>query len=290
MLNDSTLPATFRVADQASLDGQAATTRSIRLSLWFGVLAAACGLLASSQDLHVETPAAGIAGLGFAGSLLLTLRLQRNRSQEQWFAGRAVAESARSLAWRYATGGDPFPVDAGAAADTEFEAQLIEARLRGDGLVPPPKEESEISAEMRTSRASSLPVRREGYLVGRIDDQIGWYTGKSDLNRVQAGVWSRATALANVVGISAAVAQFLGVLSIDVFGFAAAAAGAATAWTQTRQHTVLHAAYSDAAQDLANARQRLGAADDEESWSHLVGQAEEAISREHTMWIARAGG
>ena len=69
---------------------------------------------------------------------------------------------------------------------------------------------------------------------------------------------------------------------------AGAAAGAATAWTQTRQHVVLEASYADAAIDLANARERLEREMTEDEWAEEVGTAEEAISREHTMWIARS--
>ena len=73
----------------------------------------------------------------------------------------------------------------------------------------------------------------------------------------------------------------------------AAAAAAAAAWTQMRQHRTLAAAYGLAAQELTLSRPLLEHVDDEAEWSRAVADAEDAISREHTTWLARrskAGG
>ena len=198
-----------------------------------------------------------------------------------------VAESARSLAWRYAAGGDPFPRSNDADADAVFAEQIAEARTRAHGLFDH-GEGDEITATMRTARALPLKERQRQYLQYRIDDQVAWYSNKSVLNGQKADLWRRASGFANGVGITAAFVQFMEWVTIDLIGFAAAAAGAATAWTQTRQHVVLQASYADAAIDLANARERLAREMSEDEWAEEVGTAEEAISREHTMWIARS--
>lgn len=287
MLNDATLPATFRSADQASLRGQALTVRAIKWSLAFVVMAAVLGTLSDTEELKEMTLnlGAAIASAAFVISLMLTTGLEKSRYQERWFAGRAVAESARSLAWRYAAGGDPFPLT-DETADAAFAQQIAEARTRAHGLFTHGAGE-EITAAMRDARALPLEQRRQQYLTNRIDDQIGWYSSKSELNGRKATRWRRIGGAANGVGIAAATIQIFENLPLDILGVAAAAAGAATAWTQTRQHVVLQAAYGDAAIDLANARERLAREMTEAEWAEEVGTAEEAISREHTMWIAR---
>lgn len=286
MLNDDTLPATFRTADEASLRGQARTVRAIKGSLLFIVGAAALGAMSHIDLIGGLNFYALFAGAAFVVSLTLTTGLERSRSQERWFAGRAVAESARSLAWRYAAGGDPFPLS-DREADVAFEEQIAEARTRAHGLFSH-GDGADITDPMRAARALPLPQRQQRYLEDRIDDQIGWYSAKSATNGRKAERWRRASGFANGVGIAAALAQFFELIDFDVLGFAAAAAGAATAWTQTRQHVVLQAAYADAAIDLANARRRLERPMSEPEWAEEVGTAEEAISREHTMWIARS--
>jgi hypothetical protein len=81
----------------------------------------------------------------------------------------------------------------------------------------------------------------------------------------------------------------LGWIDIDILGVAAAGAAAGTAWIQLKQHRTLAASYALAAQELSLALVRLENARDDEHWALEVSDAEEAISREHTMWLARHG-
>ena len=92
-----------------------------------------------------------------------------------------------------------------------------------------------------------------------------------------------------LIGFLGAAAKFLGWIDLDVLGVAAAAGGGVVAWVQVRQHRVLAQSYSIASQELGLARERLIAVADEDGWALEVSDAEDAISREHTMWLARHG-
>ena len=65
----------------------------------------------------------------------------------------------------------------------------------------------------------------------------------------------------------------------------AAGIGAGAAWLALKQHTVLRSAYALTAAELEKQIATLTAAEDA-NWSESVADAEEAISREHTMWLA----
>jgi hypothetical protein len=66
-------------------------------------------------------------------------------------------------------------------------------------------------------------------------------------------------------------------------------AGSATAWAQLKQHRILAPSYALAAQELSLVREKLAGIADEDAWSLEMSDAEDAISREHTMWLARHG-
>ena len=61
------------------------------------------------------------------------------------------------------------------------------------------------------------------------------------------------------------------------------------AWIEAKQHRNLATAYGIASQELASIETELPTKNSEEGWAAFVGQAEEAISREHTLWRASLG-
>jgi hypothetical protein len=130
-------------------------------------------------------------------------------------------------------------------------------------------------------------VRQQIYRQGRIADQRTWYRSKASAARQHARLWSLAITAATALDLVAAVATVFGSLELQVLSVCSSLAAAAAAWTQFRQHEALAAAYSVAARELLLVEERLATCSDEESWSRLVDESEEAISREHTLWAAK---
>ena len=280
---DDALPALFRSADRASLEGQRATLAAVRWALLLGLAAATTGLVEWRIGDRLDL-AAALGALAFTGSLLLTLVAGL---ESRWYEGRALAESVKTLAWRYAVGGTPFAVGS-TGADRRF-TELI-AELLGRVHVGLTAEAGpQITGEMRRVRSSPLNERREIYLKGRLQDQADWYAARSESNATRARWWTVVTVVANGLGIVGGLARAVGLLDLDLLGLAAAAAGSATAWLQLKQHRTLATSYALASQELSLARSRLELDLSEEEWADEVGRAEEAMSREHTMWLTRQG-
>jgi len=127
-LDYSDYPALFRAANEASL---AAQRHYLRLTRGTLILLATGAALAAVSGEFASVPFAMSAvamasAVVLAGSLLLTLYLKISKLEQVWYGGRAVAESAKSMMWRYIVGADPYSVDhvAAAEADKKFLSEL----------------------------------------------------------------------------------------------------------------------------------------------------------------------
>lgn len=118
MLNDDDLPGVWRNADLASARGQKQTLRFTGAKVVGGIIAA-FGAVFSWHIGRVDI-AACIILLGFLLALGCELASWASQPERTWYDGRAVAESAKTLAWRYAVGADPFPISMSRA-----EAELL---------------------------------------------------------------------------------------------------------------------------------------------------------------------
>ena len=287
-IDESDFPALYHAADRNSLDGQRRYLTATRLRLVMLVVAAVFGLITwrrGRADL-----AAVVAGAAFSAALLAELYLLRRRPDRLWYDGRAAAESAKTLTWRYLVGGNPF----GLTEVSEEEAELlllhrfrqVAAELRGAHLVPISDAADQIGPALRRVRSLPLEDRRALYRSGRIDTQHAWYRGRARWNERRATQWSLVLTGLEALGLGGAVLKAMGTFGFDLLGLASALVGAGAAWVQTKQHQNLASAYEVASQELAVIGAHGDWASDEPAWAHFVDQAEEAISREHITWRA----
>ena len=142
---------------------------------------------------------------------------------------------------------------------------------------------------MRQVRALDFNERRQVYLADRIADQQRWYSEKARWNDRRARGWVLVSIVLEVAGLIGGALKAFGWISFDLLGFLAASAAGVTAWIEAKQHRNLATAYGIASQELASIATELPTLNSEERWAAFVGQAEEAISREHTLWRASRG-
>ena len=288
MLSDHGLPTTFYGADKASIRGQAATLRHVGWSLTLAAVAATTSVFRWPSKWDSIDLLALISLGAFIGSILFTVRLRSERYQEQWYRGRAVAESVKSLAWRYAVGGYPFPIDLPSAqARYQLLEQMEGVVGRAGDIQLAAVAGDQITTEMSELREQDLGARREAYLTHRISDQEAWYVQRAIANDRSSRRWTTAALVASLGGVAGALLRLLELTGLDLMGVMAALAAGATAWAQLKQHSLLATSYSLTAHELSVARERLKTVGDEADWSTAVGDAEEAVSREHQMWLAR---
>jgi hypothetical protein len=287
-LQEGDLPALYRAANATSLAEQNRLLLATKVRLGSLLAAAACGVFVGLSDPPDWVALVGvIAFLVAVGAELLLLFLRPERG---WYEGRAASESVKTLAWRYAVCGQPFGKSE-KDVDARFLARLREilTNLHDVSLQPGPEGGEQLPKVMRELRSEPLEERRNAYRIGRLEDQRDWYAHKSNWNDERARRFRILAVVLEMLGVVAGIMTVLGVVKVDVLGVIAAAIAGVAAWMQTKQYETLARAYSVANEELAALRSEWRVDRTEEEWARFVDEAEEAISREHTLWRASRG-
>ena len=282
---ESDLPGLFREADRAALVSQKRYYTVSRISLIAAVVAA-IGSAASIDVTDSLDLGGAVSGVAFLVGGALTLYLFWQRPDRVWYENRAVAESIKTLVWQFCMRGGSF--DRSTADDERLFAREIADMVRAmryAGLVVTGKNE-EVTANMRAVRRLPLADRQAIYREQRTDDQNRYYARKAEENRVRARRWFLAAIAFHAAGVVLAWLKAVNVVDADLLGIAATAAASALAWVQTRDSQNLAEMYRVAANELAVIGE-LEQPGDPQAWSAHVGNGERAISREHTLWLAR---
>ncbi|MEY9785398.1 DUF4231 domain-containing protein [Sinorhizobium fredii] len=234
--------------------------------------------------------------LVYAGVFLCSMGVLVYRSitkpEQDWYQARALAESVKTLTWRFAMRAEPFDDAVAADARTDFRNQLA-AILRsnrhiGHAMVSPDSAAPQTTEDMVRIRELPLEERKSLYLDKRIADQRKWYEKKSADNKASAKKWM-------MVGIGAYSLGFLFILFriIDpaMPGWPTepliVVASTLIGWTQIKKFNELASAYALTAHEIGLTEGLITDADTELKFSAAVNEAELAFSREHTQWVAR---
>lgn len=292
---EKSFPSLFVDAERVSLGGQ----RGYMIATSSALLAALIASAASTVEIDIRLGEAAVrlgallAGTAFLVGIASAVYAIQTKPERAWYRGRAAAESIRTLCWQYVVGGGSF----GRGDEAEAERRLIE-RLREVAASASAAQldiaaiGGQISPDMRVARSASLEERVRTYLAERIDVQNMWYVKRARRNRQRANLWLTVALVFQVGGLMLAAARTFKLMDVDFFGVAATAAAGASAWMQTKDYLNLAEAYSATARDLALVRTEGEAflqKSDEASWRVFVEYAEQAVSREHTLWLARRG-
>lgn len=287
-LTDDDLPAFWRDADKISGNGQKWTLRYERLRLGGSILAA-LGAVFSLRTGGFDLAAAVILG-GFTLALIAELAAWAHKPEEQWYDGRALAESTKTLSWRYAVGADPFQIELGDGQARELlRERLASIGTESSGRITIATPGPLVTPGMQALRERTFVERRDAYIHGRTENQWGWYATKAEANRRRATAWRIALVAAEIIALILAALRVFGGWDVDLAGLMAAVIAAGGAWVAVKQFSPLAAAYSVAAMELSIQADKLKSISEDE-WPLVAADAEEAISREHTMWLASRTG
>ena len=288
----SNYPALYRAASDASRGGQNTYKRLVGTDLSLVVLGSVLAALGFLIPGAYGAAFAAVAAIVLLGSIVAKFVGQQRRYDKEWFDGRAVAESVKTLTWRYMMRLEPFQDDT--TSDREFIEELTALRnARSDlryKVDTSPDGVEQITPQMREVRQLPVEERRDLYVEKRLGEQADWYAGKSKANRVLADRLYWAALAAQFVALALAVWRVVvPTAGLSLVGPILALAAAFTAWTQLGRHDELSKSYALANQELVDIKALAAAVDSEEELAKIVRDGEGAISREHTMWIAKRG-
>ena len=284
------LPPLHDAADRASGRAQAQYLWVTRVQLAGLVLGAALSI--QLWPNAVETMRVAAASL-LAVSTIATVLAGGLGLRDTWYSGRAAAESVKTLSWRYAIGADPFPVEVPASeVDALFLDRLRDVLrditsggVRLDSAAQPGQ--GQVTESMREIRQSEWKVRLRTYVEERVTDQVRWYSTEAAKNdrRCEALTW--------VVGSLQVAAMVIAIVvathptwALNPVGLLTTSAAALIAWSEKKGHQELAHAYALTAQELEMATTEAAHTGKAEL-PRFVLDTEQAISREHTLWIAR---
>lgn len=278
-------PALYRSVDRLSLDSQKHSFRALLLHLSM-LLAAAVLSIVNSTVWWM----AGLQAVVLLMALSCSIYLAVKRPDRLWHSARALAESVKTMSWRYSSCAEPFDGSA-SVARSEFRDRLVSAVEQNRDIVKALTvhlEEAQIPQRLDELRVAPLQERISVYKQGRVNDQLSWYASKAKFNRTASGWAFGALIVVNVFAVAFALAKIRYPDSPywPTDGFVTLAACLLT-WMQAKRFSELAASYALAAHEISLIRESMATIKTEKDFSTFVGDAENAFSREHTQWIAR---
>lgn len=285
-------PNFFLASDKASQDAQSTYVNYVKWDLILMVFASLLAIY-NYQEENSKTIIYIISGILLLVATILSLVIKNKQYEDIWYRGRALAESCKTLTWRFITCSEYF----------ESNLTTSEARTRFIGRITEIKDEFTdlnkvmsakllalpiITDEMIIVREYSLEKRKQYYLQHRIDDQINWYKTKADQNKSNYEFWFWAVI----------VAQLLALISImflikfpnsnfNLVGLFSTLSACFFSWLQLKRFQENKEAYTTATSELNLIKHEAEEINTEETFSKFVLDSENAMSREHTMWLAQ---
>ena len=234
-----------------------------------------------------------ISGLLLLIGLVLTIVLKTKKFEDIWYQGRALAESCKTLTWRFVCCSEYF----------ENSLNTAEAKKRFVKRIKELSDEfKELSIAMN-SKTLNLPIitdkmieirgydlnaRKDYYIKNRIEDQKKWYADKAEYNLGKYNFWFWCVIVSQAISLIS-----MGYLIVNpdsnwnFVGLLTTISASALSWLQLKQHQELKQAYTTAAQELNFIVTLTDQITTEDSFSKFVLDSENAVSREHTLWLAQ---
>ncbi len=215
--------------------------------------------------------------------------LSLGKPQKVWYGTRALAESIKTMAWRYSCRAEPFdaPDD---TDDQKFEKSVHEL-LRSNSEAAALRYNSEntelITDKMKQIRLSSLMERRDSYMRGRLEDQLSWYRRKSKFNNNRSKAWYFFLIIASIFALIISLINLSRPSDLMSVDFLFAVPIAVFGWIQVKRYQELASSYALTAHEITFIKANFVRANEERLFSRYVADAENAFSREHTQWYAR---
>lgn len=277
-------PALYRSADDLSLASQRRFFQILGLHLAMLVVAA---ILSSAVSFWIISVAQFLVLVCALGCSIFLLAVRPDRL---WYAGRAVAESIKTVTWRYACRAEPFQTE-DAIARHDFSRtlrEIIEQNREVCQSLTAHLGEQQFTPAMEGMRTRRVEERQEIYANMRIKDQLAWYAKKAVFNRDMSKYFFWALVGVNFVAVACAALRIReGGVSFWPTDILVATAASLLSWMQAKRYSELAASYALAAHEISLIKEKSMLRYDDDTFSVFVSDSENAFSREHTQWVAR---
>jgi hypothetical protein len=279
-------PSLKEAADQASRAAQRAFM-VLNVSQLF--VLAATALVAGwtpSDPVAQRKIAIGVAVLMFL-ALGITTILRQTKLDDRWFRCRALAENIKSAVWYYVMSAANTPE----TAESAYLGQIKQLQTRLDQVAKEVALQDSggplITSWMLEAQQLVLDQKLLLYREKRLNEQSAWYLRNSKENTKREKLWFAAILLLEFLAVGYAALHAWQMWEFNAIGMLAATSAGIIAWMQTKRFSDLGVSYGIAAGDLRLISEARGRASTQEEIQQLVNEVETAVSREHSIWLAR---
>lgn len=292
MINNSDFPNYFIAGDNASLLAQKNYVGYVR---WDLILMCVSSVLAiyNYNSVDAKRIIYIICGLILFVAFVLSLVIKTKKYEDVWYRGRALAESAKTLTWRFIMKSEYFENTLGTEEvekrfidrikEIRDEFKDIHAFLKASDI-----KKDTITPKMLEVRGLDLQDRKDFYLRNRIDNQIEWYTSKADTNKIKYERWFWAVIIMQFLALISIVYLILHPTSdFNLVGAFTTLSASFFSWLQLKKYQENKEAYNTAMSELNLIKSKAKFITSEDVFAKFVLDSENAMSREHTMWMAQ---
>ena len=284
-MQEQDFPSLYRSADDLSLKSQKHFFQALRIHLVLLVIAATLSIISIPHWLVALAQL--LALLGALGCSIYHFSVRPDR---MWYSGRAVAESIKTVTWRYVCRAEPFQTE-NLIAKNDFRQtlkQIIEQNREVCESLTEHLDGEQFTQVMEQLRSQSLEERKATYKNTRIKDQLTWYAKKAKFNRKMSKYFFWGLIGINSLAVICAAFRIIYInQSFWPTDVLVAIAASILSWMQAKRFSELASSYSLAAHEISLINEQSLRSTTDNDFSIFVGDAENAFSREHTQWVAR---
>ena len=218
----------------------------------------------------------------FLGATLLSFY---GRFINKWYLYRALAESTKTITWRFVMCAPPFEAtdkDARQVYLSRINAMLDEYKSSLSSFNWS-SDDSFITDEMDQIRRMSQTEKKKMYMNDRVEEQLKWYSSKAKYNKVGRNVVTGLVVLCIAVSfivLYANVPQESNFICV-----ATMICVSCLSWMDAKRYKELYSSYSWTIKDLNLLKEEYKSNCDDVAL--CVADAENAFSREHSSWLSR---
>lgn len=284
-MNYDDFPALYKSADALSAKAQQVFFGAILVHLVLLVMAAAL----SAANIPTLESALGQLILLITVVLCSAFLLIR-RPERGWYEGRAVAESVKTMTWRFISRAEPYNEEDNLSSNIFLQrlSDILKSNKHLVKNIAINSGSSQISQNMLSLRSKSLDERKKNYLDLRISDQLDWYSSKGAENKKYSNFCLWALLAINITAVAFAITKlYFPDAKFWPTDIIIAASASVLAWMQAKRYSELATSYCLAAHEISIISSLASNTMNETEFSSFVADTESAFSREHTQWIAR---
>lgn len=285
-------PGLYQASDKASLTAQKNYKNIIAYDLITMIIASGLSIY-NFKQVEPKLFVYVVSGTFLLISFALTLIIRTKKFEDVWYQGRALAESCKTLSWRFITCSESFENNltkeevekyfVSRVKELNNEFKELNESLNAKIVILPI-----VTEKMWEIRNLNTLERKQYYIENRINDQKEWYATKAEFNKTKYDNWFLVIIVSQLIAIIS-VAFLIKYPSSDwnLVGLFTTISASAISWLQLKQHQELKQAYTTAAHELSFIQASFGNVNTDLELAEFVLDSENAISREHTLWLAQ---